>query len=685
MRGDNMAEYTATVYASDSYVTRKDTGEITRDATITASAQYAVYTNEKYPYIPAKPDDYISVIAADLPEEYKYKKIVSRILYAYATGKSYSPTSGIPALNSEVRYWIDEYSKFSFFAPVVAAWKNLISLSPGRYVQCSEEQTSGYDLSHPAQISCCGGLTNGCYRDTRQNVSVTFSIQSHLGQNKPYFIYKLEDVVPYVSDAYPQSGFINEKVDNTFNWRLNYNSTNVQGKITQASAKFRWKIADAEEYTEIDISGDTSSYTIPANTITSEQIQWQVIVTSNDGVSSSPSSWYTLSTVDSITNAEPISPKSIYVDGSEPIIFSWDNVTDTGTEPTKSELQYSANSGGSWENLATVDGSAQTTVVAADTLPAGSILWRVRTYNSDYVQGNWSDSATIVVRASPPLPSISSVTNSPRPEIMWQSVGQQAFQIRADYFDSGEIYGTIKKYKIPEFLPEGSVTIYLRVKNSFGIWSEWANAVVDIKNQQISQTILTATAEAYDIQLKWENVASIYYVFRDNILIGKTSETTYKDNLAWGRHVYHVLCATGDYYSVSQNAIARLDIKTACIAEYGVWDWLDLPVVRGRLPALSTQYTGNITYLHFAGRAFPVAEIGEERDVSWSFAFSTTNRECAERMASLFARLVVYKDPRDGACVGVLEGQSRQSDRYGWDFSYTIRAVDYKEVVTYDV
>ena len=94
-----------------------------------------------------------------------------------------------------------------------------------------------------------------------------------------------------------------------------------------------------------------------------------------------------------------------------------------------------------------------------------------------------------------------------------------------------------------------------------------------------------------------------------------------------------------------------------------MWGWLDLPIRRGGMPTLSTQYGSNIVYQHFAGRELPVAEIGDDLDVAWSFSFSALEREVAEKMRRFFRRLVVYKDPRDGVRTGVLGGQQMSWDR----------------------
>lgn len=506
--------------------------------------------------------------------------------------------------------------------------------------------------------------------------------------NRPYLSVVIDD--PNIDIILePASGFVDEKKQNIFSWEWETDSIGGSDALNANETTLEWKNGSDGEIQTIKIPYGTESYTFPANTFPeTSSLLWRVTIDFDEGYQAS-SAWATLTTIDKKPTVENLSPKSIYIDGSIENKFEWDYVVDTGSAQYGATLEYSADNGLMWEPLGTVSGGNTYYLVPANTLPAGSILWRVKATNSDGVDSEWSENAAIVVRSAPPPPIISVTDVSPRPSIEWQSVGQQAFRVIAGDYDSGDVYGTTKKYKIPHFLPDGKTEIKVRIQNAFGVWSDWATTAITIQNKPVGKIFLKAISRSHNIKLIWESEtiegSPIYYIYRDGKLIGKSAGTSYLDELACGVHEYQVRGAVGDNYSMSNTWAARLDIKTACIAEYGVWNWLELPVVRGRLPSLSTQYTGNVTYLHFAGRALPVAEIGEERDVSWSFAFSTTNRECAERMASLFARLVVYKDPRDGACVGVLEGQSRQSDRYGWDFSYTIRAVDHKEVVTYDV
>lgn len=524
-------------------------------------------------------------------------------------------------------------------------------------------------------------------RDSLNNVSYVITAGDK-AENRPYLAVVLDDPNIDIVLA-PSSGFVDEKKSNSFSWGWETDSIGGKSSISPQQSLLEWRNGEEGEIQAIEIAEGIESYIFPANTFPeTTALQWRVKVSFAEGYTAE-SDWATLTTIDATPTVEIISPKSVYIDGSIENIFSWDYDISTGSAQYGAVLQYSDNNGLEWKSLGTVTGANTTYTVPANTLPAGTILWKVQATNSDGGTSEWSEPATVVVRSASPMPVVSVSGSSPRPIISWQALGQQAYQVQAGEYDSGEIYGTNKSYKVPEFLPDGETTIKVRVQNAFGIWSDWASITVTIQNQDIGDIILQANCKIHNIKLTWissiEAETPIYYIYRDNILVGKTEEMTYIDELAFGVHVYQIRGAAGDYYTMSNQSSAQLKIKTACIAEYGVWDWLDLPIRRGGLPNLSTQYGNNIVYQHFAGRELPVAEIGEDLDVAWSFSFSALDREVAEKMRRFFRRLVVYKDPRDGVCIGVLSGQQMVSDRYSWDLTYTIQAVDHQEVIDYDL
>src|SRR5699024_5757129 len=105
------------------------------------------------------------------------------------------------------------------------------------------------------------------------------------------------------------------------------------------------------------------------------------------------------------------------------------------------------------------------------------------------------------VRSAPTPPIISVTDVSPRPSIEWQSVGQQAFRVIAGDYDSGDVYGTTKKYKIPHFLPDGKTEIKVRIQNAFGIWSDWATTAITIQNKPVGKIFLKAISRSHNIKL----------------------------------------------------------------------------------------------------------------------------------------------------------------------------------------
>lgn len=515
-------------------------------------------------------------------------------------------------------------------------------------------------------------------------------IAGNTDENRPTITVSLEEPNIYIY-LLPDAGFIDEKQPLTLSWSWDSDALGGSEAFYPMSELIEWRNGDTGEIQSIQIDTGSASYIVPANTFPqTDNLQIRVTVTFN-GDFISQSEWVTLTTIDTKPAVEIVYPNSIFIDGSVINEFRWKYIVSTGSLQYSATLQYSTNNGGSWEQLGSVIGSDTFYNVPADTLPAGNVLWRVRATNSDGDKSDWSNPVPVVVRSKPKPPSLTVLGDSPRPDVNWQAPDQIAYQIKALDFDSGELYGGGKSYKIPIFLPDGIVEIKVRIQNSWGLWSDWAAATVNIKNKNtgLGDIVAYAACRKYNIRISWKSIGNTeeltYYVYRDGVMIGKGKDSEFFDDLACGVHEYQVLGSYGDYYVMSNKVAARLDIKTACIAEYGVWNWLDLPIRRGGLPTLSTQYGSNIVYQHFAGRELPVAEIGEDLDVAWSFSFSALDREVSEKMRRFFRRLVVYKDPRDGVCIGVLGGQQMVSDRYSWDLTYTIQAVDHQEVIDYDL
>ena len=513
-------------------------------------------------------------------------------------------------------------------------------------------------------------------------------IAGNTGENRPTITVSLEEPNIYIY-LLPDAGFIDEKQPLTLSWSWDSDALGGSEAFYPMSELIEWRNGDTGEIQSIQIDTGSASYIVPANTFPqTDNLQIRVTVTFN-GDFISQSEWVTLTTIDTKPAVEIVYPNSIFIDGSVINEFRWKYIVSTGSLQYSATLQYSTNNGESWEQLGSVIGSDTFYNVPADKLPAGTVLWRVQATNSDGDPSEWSTPETIVVRNAPPPPTVTVNGDSPRPTVEWQAADQQAYQIKAGNYDSGELYGTDKSFKIPVYLPDGSIQIQVRIQNSFGLWSDWVSTNVLIKNNSIGTITLQATPKTHNIRLAWETVGivsnTMYYIYRDGELIGKTNNTSFLDQLAYGKHTYQVRGTIGDYYAMSNEAYARLLIKTACIAEYGVWDWMDLQIRKGSIPNLATQYGGNITFQHFAGRELPVAEIGDELDITWSFSFSALAKETAEKMQKFFRNLVVYKDPRDGVCIGILNSQQMSSNRYSWDFSFAMRAVDNYEVVEYDL
>ncbi len=352
-------------------------------------------------------------------------------------------------------------NKISFTFTYLSSGWGVCSIS-----QMFDGETDAYTHRKYKEDALHNGLiifTGGRYGSTGYGAYTT-----HASTNQPYAIIYTEDVPFSTKEEYPQSGFVNEKTANTFGWSVAHeDSPAIIGEVRQKSAKFRWRAQGASGYNEI-IVGTENKVIVPAGTFNAANIEWQVVVVSTENVEGTPSQWFKLTTIDSKSTPAALYPKSLPIDGTKPITFTWSHIIETGSAQSRYELQTSADNGKTWVQLVAESTSRQTYTAPANTFAAGSLQWRVRTYNSDNAPGEWSTPAAFIVRAAPTA-AITGFDSKPRPTIRWQASGQQGYRVSAGDYDSGVKFGTDKTFKIPVYLPDGKTNVKVQVQNSFGL------------------------------------------------------------------------------------------------------------------------------------------------------------------------------------------------------------------------
>lgn len=506
------------------------------------------------------------------------------------------------------------------------------------------------------------------------------------GSNRPYLSVEVDDsetVGLVIDNCTPASGSISKRNETQFSWRSGSGSKFCFPAVAQTSAIFRWRAGSSGSVHEISVAGTARSVTIPANTFTADEIQWQVAVTANSGVVTT-SDWMTLSTLDVKPEAKVVSPRNTVVDATADNVFMWDHIVSTGTAQTKAELQKSVD-GETWTTLTTVTGAATQWTCPANTLTSTIKYWRVRTYNADSVASDWSESAQIVVISAPPTPVVQIQTSGPRPAISWQTSGQQAAQVVIDgVYESGTVYGVSQQWAAPMYLDDGDYTIRVRVQNEYGLWSEWGAAALQIVNVPGAAITLRARA-SHVADLEWTTTGAydFYLVYRGGIPIAKTTQRAYTDTLSIGPTTYQVrgcYTASGNY-GISGPVSVEVIPPTTMVSDLDTSVWLRLPYAATPNRKTSRERTRTVSYLALSGVKFPYAEVSGNYTDALTIEAAFTEAEDIRALEALVGRLVCAKTPTEDMVVGYLDILQKDHDGFVTTFSFTVQQIDYSEEV----
>ena len=484
----------------------------------------------------------------------------------------------------------------------------------------------------------------------------------------------------------PTGGNVNATEPITFACTLRTDGVPYQ-PFTVTAATFYWRSRATDPYTQVSMTPDgaNASVTIAANTFPTGSIDWYISATDNLSATTQ-TSVYTISTLASAIDAQPVSPVNTVEISNDDIEFVWRFASTSGDPQNGAELQYSLD-GSTWTQLASAQGTVTSVIVTANTFHAGTVYWRVRAFNGVGDSGPWSAVAQFMAYGAPEAPTVT-VDAVPFATIRWQSDGQVSYEVEVDGQVYGPFLGTEKAYQLYDYLEDGSHRARVRVLGEAALWSVWGETLFDITNVPTSTLTLRAKTDV-DTELTWVGGSGNYYVYRDRKLIARTNWNSFADRTALGVHEYRVVerLESGNYNG--SNLLTRtMEVDYMHIAALEGGSWVEiLHTLKGQSDPSYT-YNAETESVHQDNSEFPVVSIGPYLDerASYSAVFLYTEPDEHRRFRALFRKPVILKTTDGVVMIGVLNAWERspktsRAKQYYTAYTFNLQRIDWEDFI----
>lgn len=422
---------------------------------------------------------------------------------------------------------------------------------------------------------------------------------------------------------------------------------NTYAQYTWESATVFYKESSASTYqsTTGTISGTWSDYTISTNLSFSDNVTYDVYIAAvaDDG-STATTPVAQFNTEDAPAVATCVSPSGAFTSGN--VTFVWTHATEYGTPQYAYDLQYSNNNGSSWTPVAAhVVSSASSTSTTISS--AGVYIWRVRTYNSNDVAGEWATAAFVNnVPATPPTNLV--VNTKGRPTVEWASVSQSAYQVQAILngsviYDSGAVYAAETRHFVNRYFDDTrSYTFRVRTYNALGEVSEWTETGYQQPQIPDLEMRLEPNSEGgaiISIQPNELIFFDKYFLLRNNKPIGRITEGQWIDRFAIGPTSYSIIGVTSDDQSDIETM--SIDVKyphATIVTKDGQSFRVNKRVERAF--EIQTSNEADINKANFIGDSLPTHYPGQLRTKVFTVSFFDDHGI----VDSLLGSLVFYAD-----------------------------------------
>lgn len=468
---------------------------------------------------------------------------------------------------------------------------------------------------------------------------------------------------------------------------------NTYKQYEWADATVYYKKSTDANYSSVvgTVSGSWSDVNIGTNLSLEDLYTYDVYITAtaDDGTTATtPVAQFTTTDADAIATC--ISPSGTFTTGD--VTFVWSHRTEYGTPQYAYDLQYSVNNGSSWTTLANhvVTPNTTTSTTLSD---AGVYLWRVRTYNSNDVVGEWAE-ATFVNQVPANPPTNLQITTTGRPTVSWASVSQSAYQVQfllddTVVYDSGAVYTSETSHFANQYFNDTrSYIVRVRVYNALGEVSDWIQAGY----QQPSVTDVDFTIEANEgggaiITIIPSNDHVKYFILRNNKPIAEVNGETYTDIYAVGLTNYSVVGVTSSDQSDIQTKGFRVAYPHATInAQNG-----QMFLVNKRVNTaydISTNNQADINKANFLGDSYPTHYPSAMR-------LKTFNVSCFDDQGiaeGLLGTLVFYADNFDNGGWCMVTAYDKKDNFiknsqgiYANEVTLTLEVTNYDDSIEYPI